>query len=159
MNRDCREVVNNLIEFVENNISESQKKTIQNHAAACPQCSRLIKRFARIWKELSTAEKLTPSERFWSGLWARVEAYEKSQPLREKIIAGLKNSLRPAAVSLIFLLGCFFGYQLGNLPHMETVPSEILYVEQYVQDFQDFPEGSVSDFYIQYQIQNQQEVP
>jgi hypothetical protein len=159
MKRDCREVVNNLIDIVEDNLPESQKKIIQNHVASCPRCNRLVQRFACVWKELSTAEKLTPSERFWPGLWAKIEDSEKSPPLREKIITGLKNSLRPAAVSLIFLLGGLFGYHLGNLPHTETPSFEVLYMEQYVQDFQDFPEGSVSDFYMQYEIENQLEVP
>jgi len=159
MNCDCREVTNKLIDIVEDNIPESQKRSIQNHLTTCPQCNRLVKRFARVWKELSTAEKLTPSERFWPGLRAKIEDYENPPLLREKIITGLKNSLRPAAVSLIFLLGGLFGYHLGNLPHMESTPPVMLYVEQYVQDFQDFQEGSVSDFYMKYETQNQQEVP
>jgi len=159
MNWDCREVVNNLIDIVEENIPESQKKSIQNHLATCPPCSRLVKRYARAWKELSTVEKLIPSEKFWPGLFAKIEAYDKPLPLREKIITVLKNSLRPAAVSLIFLFGGFFGYHLGNFPHMEPTPPEMLYMEQYVQDFQEFPEGSVSDFYMQYETHNQREVP
>jgi hypothetical protein len=159
MKQDCRKVVNKLIDIVEDNIPESSKKTIQNHIASCPRCTRLVQRFALVWKELSSAEKLIPSERFWPGLVAKIDAQEKSLSLREKILAGLRHSLRPAAVSLIFLLGGFFGYYLGNLPHMETPSSELLFVEQYVQDFQDFPEGSVSDFYMQYETQNLQEAP
>jgi hypothetical protein len=159
MNCDCREVVNNLIDIAEDNLPESQRDSIQNHIASCPQCTRLVQRFALVWEELSSAKKLTPTESFWPGLWARVEEYEKSPPLWEKIILDLKNSLRPAAASLILLLGGLFGYHLGNFPHTEIPSSEVLYVEQYVQDFQDFPEGSVSDFYMQYEIENQPEAP
>jgi hypothetical protein len=159
MKRDCQEVVSNLIDIVENNIPESQKKTIKNHVASCPQCTRLVKRFACIWKEFSGAERSMPSEKFWPELLVKIEHYEKPLTLREKIIAGLIRSLRPATVSLIFLLGIFFGYQLGNIPHMETPRSEMSPMEQYVQDFQDFPDGSVSDFYMQYKTPKQQEVP
>lgn len=159
MKRDYREVVNNLIDIVEDNIPESQKKAIHNHIASCPRCTRLVQRFALVWKELSSAEKLTPSEMLWPGLVAKIEIYENPPPLREKILAGLRHSLRPAAVSLIFLFCGLFGYYLGNLPRMETPSSELLFVEQYVQDFQDFPEGSVSDFYMQYETQNLQEAP
>lgn len=160
MIRDCRKISENLIAIVENNIPESQKKEIQDHLAACPRCTSLVKSFARAWEELSAAEKREPSEGFWPGLVAKIQAAEEP-PLREKIIIRLKDSLRPVAVGLILLFGVFFGYQLGDMQQNETAPSEMLsvYAEQYVEEFLDFPEGSVSDFYTQYKIQNQKEVP
>lgn len=160
MNRDCRKIAENLIAIVENIIPESQKKEIQDHLAACPRCNRLVKNFTRTWEELSVPEKRGPSEEFWPGLVAKIQAAEEP-PLREKIIIGFKDSLRPVAVGLVLLFGILFGYQLGNMRQRETVPSEMLsvYAEQYVEEFLDFPEGSVGDFYTQYKIQNQQEVP
>jgi predicted anti-sigma-YlaC factor YlaD len=161
MNSDCQKVKNSLIDIIEKNIPESQKKAIQDHLECCPQCNRLVDRFARIWNELSVTGKSIPLEKFWPALLAKIQAYEKPRGLQEKMLAAMRNSLRPAAVSLILLFGIFIGYQLGNIPRMDTAQSEMLsvYAEQYVQDFQDFPEGSVGDFYTKYKIQNQQEVP
>ncbi len=169
MNWDCKKVANNLIDIIENNIPESQKKAIQDHLAICPQCNLLVKRFAHAWEELSTAEKWTPSERFWPALFAKIQAYEKPQPMWDKIFTGFRNSLRPATVSLILLLGIFFGYYLGNMPQgsmnksesdsIDTTRSEMAYVDQYLQDFQDFPDGSVSDFFTKYEIPIQEEKP
>lgn len=159
MSRDCRKIAENLIGIIENNIPESQKKGIQDHLTACPRCNRLIQSFAHEWKDLATAEKLTPSDRFWPELSAKIQDYEKPLSLWDKIFAGLRNSLRPAAVSLILLFGVFFGYQLGKEPRAETSRSEMLYVEHYLQDFQDFPDGSVSDFFTKYEIPVQEEKP
>lgn len=159
MNQDCQNIVNNLIDIVGNCHPESQKKVILDHLALCPRCQRLVKYFSLGWEELSTAEKLSPSERFWPDLLAKIQASERPKPFREKIILGLRTSLRPAVVSLILLLGIFFGYQLGNRPRVETIQSEMSYIEHYVQDFQDFPEGSVSDFLMRYEIPIQEEKP
>jgi hypothetical protein len=159
MNWDCQEVANHLIDIIEENMPASQKKAILDHTAVCPRCDRLLKDFSRVWQDISTAEKRTPSEGFWPGLLAKIEARERPRPFREKMIAGLRISFRAAAVSLILAFGIYFGYYLGNTPSMETAQSDVPSFEQYIRDFQDFPEGSVSDFYTQYEVQNQQEVP
>lgn len=169
MNADCRKVEENLIDFVEKKLPESQQKVIQKHLEDCPQCYGLVKRFAHLWQELPEEERFIPSDRFWLELFAKIQAYEKPQPLGDKFFTGFRNSLRPAALSLILLLGVFFGYHLGNMPQgsikksesdsMDTTQSEMAYVDQYFQDFQDFPDGSVSDFFTKYEIPIQEEKP
>ena len=159
MNWNCQKIAENLIDIIENNILESQKKALQDHIATCSRCNRLYQSFALAWEELVTAEKWAPSDRFWPELSAKIQDHEKPQPLWEKILVGLSNSFRPAAVSLILLFGVFFGYQLGNVPRIETTQSEMLYVEHYFQDLQDFPDGSVSDFFTKYEIPIQEEKP
>jgi hypothetical protein len=148
-----------LIDIVENNLHESYEKAILDHLAQCPQCNRLVRSFAHAWKELSSREKYKPSERFWPELLTKVEDSEKPRPLREKIITGLRNSLRPATVSLILFVGVFVGYQLGNRPSMDATLLELSHIELFVQDFQDFPEGSVGDFMMTYEIPLEEEKP
>ena len=158
MDQDCQFIANSLIDIVENSLPDSRKKMVVAHLAACPRCNRLVQSLSHVWEEHPSAGKQSPSESFWSDLLARIQAYEKPLPLREKIISGLKNSLRPVAVSVILLLGVLIGYQLGNRPGMDTILSEP-YIEHYVQDFQDFPEGSVSDFFMTYEFSLEDEKP
>jgi predicted anti-sigma-YlaC factor YlaD len=159
MSRDCQKTKEKLIDIIENNIPESEKKGVQDHLAACSRCNQLIQSFARAWEELGTAEKLKPSDRFWPVLSAKIQDYERLLPLRDKILAVLRNSLRPAILSLILLFGVYFGYQLGNRPRIKTTLSEMSHIEQYVQDFLDNPEGSVSDFISRYEIPIKDEKP
>jgi hypothetical protein len=146
-----------LIDIVENNLHESYEKAILDHLALCPKCNRLVRSFTHAWEELSSAEKQIPSESFWPDLLEKVQASEKQVPIREKIIRGFRNSLRPVTVSLILLISVLIGYQLGNRPGMDTTLPEP-YIEQYVQDFQDFPEGSVSDFFMKYEFSLEEEI-
>lgn len=158
MNADCRKVEENVIDFVEKKLPESQQKIIQKHLEDCPQCYGLVKRFADIWQGFPEQKRLIPSDKFWPELFAKIQAYEKPQPLWDKVLTGLRSSLRPAAVSLILLLGIFFGYHLGNMPGYSNL-SEVNAVEQYITEFQDFPIGSVGDFFTTYEIQIQEERP
>ena len=59
MDQDCQFIAKNLIDIVENNLPESQKKMIQDHLTVCRRCNRLVKSLSDVWEELSTAEKHT----------------------------------------------------------------------------------------------------
>jgi len=159
MNSQCQNVTKHLIDITDGGIPESSKNAILHHIATCPRCDRLVKEFTRIWQDLSKAGKRAPSDNFWPGLLAKIEALEKPRPLREKMLAGLRISFRTAAVGLLLSFGVYFGYQLGNTPPVETTRWDISHLEQYIQDFHDFPEGSVSDFYTQFNIQKEQKAP
>jgi hypothetical protein len=159
MSQDCQKIAENLIDIIENRIPESEQKGIQAHLDACPRCSRLVQSFARVWTELPTAEKLTPSDRFWPVLYAKIQDLEKPLSLGDRILAGLRNSLQPAVLGLILLFGIYFGNQLGNRPSIETTLSEMSHIEQYLQDFEDIPDGSVSDFFTKYEIPIKEEKP
>lgn len=158
MNADCKKVEENVIDFIERKLPEPQQKIIRKHIEGCPQCYGLVKRFADIWQEFPEQKRSIPSDKFWPELFAKIQAYENPQPLWDKVITGLRSSLRPAAVSLILLLGVFFGYHLGNMPGHSNL-SEVTPVEQYITEFQDFPIGSVGDFFTTYEIQIQEERP
>jgi hypothetical protein len=159
MNQDCQNIANNLIDIVENSLCESLEKAILDHLADCPRCKDRVKDFSLAWKGLSTAEKFIPSESFWPELLAKIHAYERPQSLQEKMMRVLKHSLRPAVASLILIAGIFLGYQLGNFPHMQSSQSAKTQIGLYTQEFQDFPEGSVSDFFTRYEIPIQEDTP
>jgi hypothetical protein len=152
MDQDCQNITNNLIDIAENNLSESPEKEILDHLAVCPRCKERVEDFSKAWKELPNAEKSIPSENFWSELLIKIQDHEQPPSIQEKMLTVLKNSLRPAAVSLSLIAGVFLGYQLGNFPHMKSTRSEITDIGLYTQDFRDFPEGSTSDFIMKYEI-------
>ncbi len=153
MNPECRKVEENLVDLVEGNIPEFRQREIQKHLESCPQCGRLADRFDRLWQEFSKRDLVSPSASFWENLFCSIQADERPY-FWGLFISGMKHSFRPAAIIFLLLLGLFFGYYLGDIPGgSEKAISEEVFIDQYVQDFQDFPQGSVSDFYLKYEIQ------
>lgn len=159
---DCKIIEKNLIDIIEKKAPENILKEIQIHLKSCPKCTLLLERFSQIWKGFDQTKRIEPSVSFWPVLHQKIKAYEEHKFHPGEIFFGLKRWLRPAVVTIILLMACFFGYQLGNfsqnygqiqsLEEAGEVALEELYTTQYLSSFEDFPEGSISDFYICYEI-------
>lgn len=169
MNKACRFFEENIIDFVDREVSESLEKSIENHLDNCPRCARLAKSFERGWDDLVKRERLEPPDSLWPGLYAKISLHDKAQRPSRRISVSIWNFLRPAVITLLFLSAIFFGVYLGNIPASsferalsEEAHPEIFeqnYVADYLKDFQDFPEGSMADMYLSYKIQSPDEQP
>ena len=172
MKTGCGKVEKNMIDLLEKKIPESLRKEIEHHMDDCPGCKRIAQQFNQVWSnfvDFSERHKATPSPLFWPGLLDKIQKKEKPHSPGNKLLRGLKVSFRPAAAALVFLLGIYFGYDLGNIPQtaeplpeaidMETAAAEEIIVDPYFQDFQDFPQGSVADFYVSLGIQQEDKTP
>jgi hypothetical protein len=160
MNSGCKKVEESLIDFVEGKVPDILKAEIEEHIQSCEKCDRLVREFTAIWQSISTRESKAPSLSFWPVLVQRIQTDEKPKRVWEHIILGLKHSLRPAALSLLLLLGAFLGYHLGHIPEDtgKLISGEEYFVE-YLEGFQDFPLGSAGDFYLSYSTTEQGELP
>ena len=169
MSTGCRKVEENLIDFIEKEISESLRKEIEQHLDDCPRCKSLVERFNQIWPNFSTRQIMAPSPSFWTGVLDKIQTHEKLHRRGNKLLWSLKASFRPIAWALVFLLSIYFGYYLGNISQnaeplpetvdMDATTAEEIIVDQYFQDFQDFPRGSIADFYVSPRFQQQDKKP
>jgi len=160
MNSGCRRLEKSLVDFVEGTLPEILRAEIEEHIQNCEKCGLLVKEFFPIWQNMSTGERKVPSSSFWPGLVERIQTGEEPQKVWQQIISGFRRSLWPAAVTVLLLVGAYFGYQLGNIPEdTETSFSAEEYFVEYLEDFQDFPLGSVGDFYLKYSATQQGEAP
>jgi hypothetical protein len=147
-----------LIDYIEGKLPGDEIQSIEEHRKNCVECDFLIKQFSAIWSEIPRIERLQPSDSFWRGLQAKIQAFESPQFISDKIFASLKMILRPAALFMILLAGIFFGYQMGNIKDdfgdiskSEVIDADMsgkFYVENYFQDFQEIPTGSPAEFYL-----------
>jgi len=158
MDKTCRMVKKKLIDYIEGKLPADEIQFIYGHRKNCAECDFLIKQFSDIWAEIPKIERLQPSDSFWRGLQAKIQANESPQFISDKIFAGLRMILRPAALIMVLMAGIFFGYQMGNIQDnfRDISKSEVIdadmsgkfYVENYFQDFQEIPTGSPAEFYL-----------
>lgn len=163
---DCKIIEKNLIDIIEKKSPENTLKEIQTHLKSCPKCALLVEQFSQIWEVFDQTTRTEPSVSFWPALHQKIKAYEEHKFHPGEIFFGLKRRLHPAVVTIILLTACFFGYQLGNFSQNygqiqsfeETgeLALEELYTTQYLSSFEDFPDGSISDFYINYEIKHKE---
>jgi predicted anti-sigma-YlaC factor YlaD len=149
MRSECKKVEKNLIDLIESKLPEVLKVEIEDHLRSCLKCARLFRQFSLSWEAIAKKERKSPSASFWPALVERIQAAERPQLVRYRILAGVKNSLRPAIITLILLAGVFFGYYLGQVPQGVEEPAfGKEYFEEYFEAFEDFPPGSGGDFYL-----------
>lgn len=164
MNTGCRQVEDNLIDFVERKVPESLQRAIEGHLENCPECARLVERFSLVWEDLPKGERFTPPASLWPKLLDKIQSYDEPRLSGDRVFEGLMNSLRPAAIALLLIFGIFFGFHLGNIPERfpkAVQPNDVdphlieeIFVTEYLKDLQDFPLGSISDVYTLYEIQS-----
>ena len=164
---DCRQVEDNLIDFVEGKASESLLNALAGHLKKCPECARMVEKFRAVWEAIPEGERFTPPASLWPELLDRIRTLDEPSFSGERLLNRLMNSLQITAAALLLLLSVVFGIQLGNVPEQYSLrePSgerdpeiiEKLFVTEYFQDFQDFPPGTLSDVYTSYEIQDPDE--
>lgn len=154
----CRLIEEHLVDLIENRVSAELQKDIQSHLDECFRCKRLIKEFSELWSELSSHKRQEPSTSLWPVLEKTIKEYEHHPFRSRKIYTGFTGLLRPVAVSLVFLIGIFSGFQLGNIPDRAELGSKSgkstpdisgeIYAALYLEDLADVPLGSTADFYL-----------
>lgn len=166
---ECRRVEKNLIDIVEKRVCGDRLKDIQEHLDSCPGCSFLVKRFRPIWQELDRSQRMEPSLSFWPGLEQKVRAYEERKLRPGDFFRGSRRMLQPIVAILALIAGIFTGYQMGNVARgsgkvqaqgkISAAATEELFTSQYLSSFEDFPKGSVADFYISHEIRKKESIP
>ncbi len=146
----CAFVRSKLINIAEKEIEGAKLLDIQNHLDSCPECALIVQQFVKAWKSAAPQEEILPSAIFLPNLIKRIEAYEEQRSARKGILWAVQKILRPAALAALFLAGIFDGTEMGKEKKIAPA-SEESFTDQYLGGFEDFPPGSVADFYITYQ--------
>ena len=147
-----------LLGFIEHQVSAELQKKLLSHLEECPRCKQRITEFSRLWSELGPQSRKEPSLSLWPSIEQAVREYE-AHPFRfSEIYRGFVRTLRPAAISLIIIIGIFSGSQIGNVPNNSELDSfqgnlgpgisPEIYFSQYLEDFKDIPLDSTAAFYL-----------
>jgi hypothetical protein len=156
--KPCRLIDEHLVDFIEHKASADLQKNLQSHIEECPRCKQRVTEFSELWSKLSPQFRKEPSFSLWPSLEQAIRECE-AHPFRfSEIYRGFVRTLRPAAMSLIIIIGIFFGFQIGNTPdnsELEPLQSNLrpgispeIYFSQYLEDFKDIPLDSTAAFYL-----------
>ncbi|HDT11288.1 MAG TPA: hypothetical protein ENN58_00970 [bacterium] len=159
MRKACRMVENKLLDYIEGNLPANMIKSIEEHRKSCVKCDHIVERVSAVLFEVPKIERFQISDSFWPGLQEKIRKSERVLPVSDRIFSGFKMMLRPAALILILLAGIFFGYQMGNVTDgfgeisiNKITDADLhsqVFVEKYLQDFQEVLKGSPAEFYLQ----------
>jgi predicted anti-sigma-YlaC factor YlaD len=157
---NCKKVKENLLFFLENELSEERRIQMENHLKDCPDCSRLLDEFSLLWEGVQQREGIGPSPYFWTRLEQRIVEYEEGRKPVFGWIGGLIRLARPAVAVAAALFCIFLGYSLGNFPRQITgqtvsqVDERATAVQEffdsdYLDPLSDLPGGSIVATYLE----------
>ena len=111
---NCEQIQALLPVFIDNELPEEEKQTIQVHLTGCAQCRSELQERKRVWNMLGTWKDREPETgyvaRFWAGLSTRT-------PLRVKIFDWLREKVQipqlvpVLAAAIVFLAVGFLAMQ------------------------------------------------
>ncbi|NIP42082.1 MAG: zf-HC2 domain-containing protein [candidate division Zixibacteria bacterium] len=112
--RDCKEIKDRLIEFIEGNLEDSQEKDFRKHLDECQECRALFNRFEAVYNSADESEEIELSPDFMNRLEERVEKYEDEKVSLSEIWEYFSGKARPAIASIALIGAIIAGYFLGS---------------------------------------------
>jgi len=152
---DCDFIRANLTQLLENKVLPETQNRINAHLESCQGCRHLVAQYVKIWEMWDEPFEITPSPAFWPNLLQRVQASESNKLSKLFFFSRHPYRFRPIAAAAFLFLGILLGYHLGNFPVPEKSQgsdqpdsAKEQFVEDQVGMFDDFPEGSLVESYL-----------
>lgn len=155
---DCQIIEKNLISIAEKSMPARKSQKVLQHLEVCQSCALLVQNFAQAWESLAEKETIAASPEFFAGVLERIEASGQPRTGAKDVFFAARRILRPAALAALLSAGIYAGYEMGNISEpsggkviaagvLETSPAEF-FASPYFDGFEDFPKGSIADFYL-----------
>jgi len=147
---NCKYVENNIIDYLEGKVSEKERTEIENHLIGCEKCRMLVKELSSVWNYVVSPAESELSPYFWTKLHRKILEYER--PKAWSIFENPIKYLKPVAYGVLFAVGIFFGYELGDSYVSEEMSGYLEEFDEniYLDIFDEVPEGSIGDAYINF---------
>lgn len=168
-NPSCGKLEERLVELAEGSLPPDLRRDVQEHLAGCPHCKRLYHNFAELWEVLSPPARKEPPVALWPALEKALETQERHPFRTSAPMMRIFGLLRPAAVGIAVLVTALAGFHLGNpreeygaFPKLSEPSLELKgvdYAAHLLEPFRDIPEGSLAEFYLGIDPQDEDKKP
>ncbi len=144
----CSEIQRKLSPFIDNEMTDPQKKEIENHLNVCENCQRIYQAMLKSWELLDVLPNPEPAPFLYTRIRARL-----SEQARAKSRGWMERILVPLSATVAVILGIFIGSIVGA---NGDVYSPVSVAENNVTSsidlntFDDMPESSLGQIYYEF---------
>ena len=143
----CREVRRKLSAYMDGELNLYEKKMVETHLRSCTECQHELEILKETWEEIGALSLPEAAPYFYARLKARMKELEK-----KKRLSWVERVLIPASAVVVIVLGIFIGSTVsrnGNLQAANSSAEEELVSSLYLNSFDDFPNSSLGEVYIE----------
>ena len=131
---ECREVENNIIDFIEGSLSNAEMQQFKEHLAACDTCNVIYDESKKVLDELNTIEQVLPTKNLNASFYTMLEEEKR---LQANVIA-LKPQQNNLSWKTAFQIAAsiailFTGYFLGSHYQQQNTQKEIAVLQRETQ--------------------------
>jgi hypothetical protein len=83
----CEQFADSLADFLERDVAEATRASMEGHAMACDDCGPLLADLRRLRLDAANLPELSPSRDLWSGIATRIETRVVELPNRSSLVA------------------------------------------------------------------------
>ena len=151
---NCGEIKQKLSAFQDKQVSEDERRIIQDHLSFCESCSSALQELHDVYGLLSHVETIEAAPYFWAKLSRRMNQSASKKSLWESIVTPTQKFTVPIAATLVFIFALIIGIYLGaNIYTHSTFANSAISEQELAQvyslnSFQDFPQESVANAYV-----------
>ena len=144
----CSKIRRKLSRFIDNEMTDSQKKEIENHLTVCENCQRVYQTLLQSWELLNVLPSPEPTPFLYTRIRARLseQAGTKSREWMERILVPLSAT---AAVIIGIVIGSIVGAN-GHVPDSVSVAETGVTGSIDLGAFDDMPESSLGQIYYEF---------
>jgi len=143
----CKKIRKKLVAYLDGELNEKQKLLIKRHLLECAECRREADLLSKTSCLLKSERRLVPFEEFEVNLWRRIRSAEKRETVPH-FLRRVAYIILPAAVAAALVIGVMMGNLVGKIIPSQNVNLEEEYLSSIgLDNFQDFPPGSLPQVY------------
>lgn len=138
---NCTYIQNHVIDIVEQSLSDSETTGVREHMCGCTTCADTVAAFRTTWESLESPAAYRPNYGFVSSVLER-----RSRNPLAWIIPRPQALWRPAFSAALIACGVWLGSLLGTPAANNSLAQQDL---TYYTVFSEYPDGQVSDIYVE----------
>ncbi|MBN1366101.1 MAG: DUF2275 domain-containing protein [Syntrophaceae bacterium] len=124
--KNCDDIKNSLPLYLDNSLTEADKKTVEEHIKTCPDCTEALTQLSKTKKMVSSLTDVNPPPWFKQKIMARVREEAEKKSFVQKLFYPLqiKIPIQVFATVCIAVLAVYI-YRTGEEQMKEVVPSSL----------------------------------
>ena len=118
---DCKIISNNILFYLDDELSEDVRIKFESHLEACPECTALYENVASTYKLIALETQMAASPFFYHKLKTKLETKEES-----RVINIFSTVLKPMAIAASIALGIIIGNGELDILNITVDDTEII---------------------------------
>jgi len=122
--KNCKEIENNLSLYLDDSLSDADKKAVEEHLKSCPRCTKALVQLSKTHTLVNNLAEVEPPAWFKQKIMAKVRKKAEKKSFVQKLFYPLRIKIPVQILATVFIaVLAVYIYRAGEEQMKEVVPS------------------------------------